>query len=138
VIGTHLIISQIILMIFAAWLLCVAYFALSAPNKAKASMANFGSTPLLHYGEHILRMVVGFAFMGAAEVTHYPRAFNIIGVFLIGSSLLIMILPRRWHHKYAVFWSSKMPIPAIRIAGIFTILAAILLVRLLPIAVLPV
>lgn len=127
-------ISQVGLLGFSMWLLCVAYYALSAPAKAKASMAKFGSTPFIHFGEHTLRAVVGLAFVGAAEATAHPRTFTIIGTFLVGSSLLIMILPRRWHHKYAVFWSNKMPIPAIRIAGIVTILAAVVLVKQLPIA----
>lgn len=132
--NTVTIISQIILLIFAVWLLCVAYYALSSPAKAKTSMGKFGSTPFIHFGEHILRSIVGLAFIGASQITQHPRIFTIIGAFLAGSSLLIMILPRKWHHKYAIFWADKMPVPAIRVSGIIAILAAAILIKFLPIA----
>lgn len=128
-------ISQVILLAFAVWLLCVAYYALSAPNKAKLALRQFGSTPLIHFGEHILRTVVGLAFVGAAEEANaYSLAFNFIGAFLIGSSLIIMILPRRWHHAYASYWAEKLSKAMVQIAGLFTIFAAVILVQTLPIA----
>ncbi len=81
-----------------------------------------GSTPLIHFGEHILRALVGVAFVGMAEISAYPNGFKWAGWFLILSSLIIMIAPRRWHHSYALYWSKKLSPATLRGLSILPII----------------
>lgn len=126
--------AQFILVLFALWLLVVSYVAIFHPVKAKSHIEKFGSTPLIHFGEHVLRSIVGLAFLGAASATSYTLAFKLIGAVLIATSFLIMILPRRWHHAYAKYWGKTLSPMIVRLCGFLTIGAVALLVRALPLA----
>ena len=118
-----------LVVIFAAvgWLAFVAKVCLVRPESARAGLAAMGSTPAIQFGEHALRGLAGLAMVLRAEVSKAPLAFEAIGWFVVATSLLIVLLPRRWHHAYAVFWADRIPGWAFRIASIPTMIGAVLL-----------
>ena len=122
--------SQFIIGLFAIWLGGVAALCLFATKKALEFLAKMGSTPLIHFGEHVLRALVGLAFVGFATQTSYEFMFEAFGWFIVISSLLIMLAPRRWHHRYAQYWAQALQPWMIRAIGTVTIIAAIFLFSL--------
>ncbi|WP_420430171.1 hypothetical protein [Hyphobacterium sp.] len=96
------------------WLIAVAALMASAPSRALQGLAGMGSTPLIHFGEHALRSLAGLALIGASETARFPTIFYVSGLFLVFSSALIVIAPRRWHHAYAQFWAQRLPVWSIR------------------------
>lgn len=91
----------------ALWLLLAFAAMVIAPQRCLKFLRKMGSTPTIHFGEHILRGLAGASLMGTAAQTPYPKMFLIVGGFLLGTSIIIGLAPRRWHHSYAVYWADK-------------------------------
>jgi len=99
----------------ALWLIFAAVLMAFYPQRCLIILRKMGSTPAIHFEEHILRGLAGISLMGIAAHTSFPKAFLIVGGFLLATSILIGLAPRRWHHKYAVYWSEKIPPLALRL-----------------------
>ena len=67
-----------------------------------------GLTALINIAEQALRFSFGLAMIGAAPLSRFPDAFQWIGLFIAATSLLILLVPRRWHHGYAVWWADTL------------------------------
>jgi hypothetical membrane protein len=115
--------SRLIVQLFAVWLIGVAGLCLLRPGLALKALEAMGSTPFIHFGEHALRALVGLALIGVADATTWPQAFFWAGVFIVGSSALIAIAPRRWHHAYAKFWARHLPPWSLQAMAPFTVVA---------------
>ena len=89
-------------MIFGLFLISVGGLMLINPHKALAILRKAGSTPLINYGELIVRMIPAAAMIIAADESAYPEAFRLLGWFMIATSIVLMIIPRKWHHGYAL------------------------------------
>lgn len=112
--------SRLIIQLFALWLIAVAGLCLLRPRLALKSLAAMGSTPLIHFGEHALRALVGLALIGVSDATAWPQPFFWSGIFIAASSALIAIAPRRWHHAYAMFWARHLPPWSLPVMAPFT------------------
>ena len=86
-----------------------------------------GSTWAIQLGEHGLRGLAGAAMIMRADASKAPLAFEAIGWFVLATSLLILLLPRSWHHAYARWWAARIPTWAFRIASLPTLIGAVLL-----------
>ncbi len=106
--------AQILVVVSGLWLMVVAGIMVAKPDTALAALGAMGSTALIQFGEHGLRLLAGLAFVGAAPVSKFPLAFQVFGGFLAVSSVLIMIAPRRWHQRYARYWAARIPIWSVR------------------------
>ncbi|WP_417486793.1 hypothetical protein [Maricaulis sp.] len=122
--------SRLIVQLFALWLIAVAGLCLVRPRLAIKGLGAMGSTPLIHFGEHALRALVGLALIGVSSATPWPQAFFWAGIFIVGSSALIAIAPRRWHHAYAMFWARRLPPWSLRVMAPATAVAGGALFRL--------
>lgn len=100
--------------LFALWLVLVAVVMAFAPQTALAGLRAAGSTWTLQIFEHVLRGLAGLCLLGVAEGSRAPMAFSVAGGFIAVSSLVILILPRRWHHAYALACADRIPPLAMR------------------------
>ncbi|WP_162143745.1 hypothetical protein [Hellea balneolensis] len=66
------------------------------------------STNLINYTELSLRLVVGLGVVGLAPLTPNVKLTQICGGFLIITAIILMLIPRHWHHAYAVWWADKL------------------------------
>jgi len=107
--------SQVILSAFALWLISIGIWSLIYPHAALKALSKMGSTNLINYTELGLRLIVGLAFLGGASIFQYPQISRIIGWFLVATSIILMIIPRGWHHAYAVYWSKQLPLWSLRL-----------------------
>ncbi|WP_421789592.1 hypothetical protein [Hyphobacterium sp.] len=110
------------------WLIAVAALMAFAPHTALRGLAAMGSTPSIHFGEHALRGLAGLALVGASEASRFPSVFLIFGLFLVLSSILIIVAPRRWHHAYANFWAQRLPAWLIRLLSLLTAASGLALI----------
>lgn len=118
--------SQVIVFAFVLWLFAVSAFCLFYPDKALVALSKFASTNFINYAELTIRLIVGTAFIGVSATSKYPDAFKLIGMFLVATALILMIIPRRWHAGYSVYWSRKIPVLAVRmLAPVSLVLGAL-------------
>lgn len=95
-------------VLFGVWIIAVGVLMALAPRLALAGLAKAGSTNLVNYGELGLRLAVGIAIWLAAEQTEWPDFFRIAGGFVAVTSIMLMLIPRRWHHAYALWWAQRL------------------------------
>ena len=112
--------SRLIVQLFALWLIAVAGLCLLRPRLALRGLGAMGSTPLIHFGEHTLRAMFGLALIDVSDATPWPPYFLWAGVFIVASSAVIALAPRRWHHAYAMFWARRLPPWSLRVMAPFT------------------
>ncbi len=112
------------LLLAAGWLVLVAAVCVLRPDRARAGLAAFGGTWAIQIGEHLLRGLAGIALIVRAPVAKTPDVFTVAGWFVLGSSLLILVLPKRWHNAYSVWWAARIPLWGFRMFALPTLVLA--------------
>jgi len=71
------------------------------PRLMLDALSKMASTNLINYSELGLRLLVGIGVVGLAPFTPYTKLLQICGGFLMVTAIILMLIPRRWHHAYA-------------------------------------
>lgn len=95
-------VSQVIVGLFATGLIAFELTVIVTKPRAVKFLEAFVRTPFHHFLEQTIRLIVGAAFVVASPQMLYSSVFNIIGWLIIITSLLLIGLPWRWHHKFAL------------------------------------
>lgn len=90
-----------IVALAGVYLLVLGAMSLLAPSRASRFLLGFAGSPTKHYAELFLRFAVGAAF-----VLHAPRmllsdVFDLFGWVLLVTTACLLLLPWRWHHRFA-------------------------------------
>lgn len=85
----------------AAYLLALGLLLLVSPAHGRRFLAGFAQTVSAHYLELGLRILVGAAFIAHAPKMATPTLFAALGWVLIGTSLVLALMPWRWHARIA-------------------------------------
>lgn len=111
------------LLVAAAALYCIALAALSIwrPAQAARFLLGFVGTPLKHYAELALRLIMGWAFVTYSPRMAWPQMFNGFGWVLLVTTVLLLLIPWRWHQGIARR-SVPLVIPHIRLLGVASLL----------------
>ncbi|GGD54108.1 hypothetical protein [Muriicola marianensis] len=107
--------AQIVTAFFGLFLIAVGFMMLVSPTLVWRILSKAGSTPLINYGELILRMIPAAGLILCAPESRFPVIFEWLGWFMLGTSAVLILLPRRWHHAYAKKCAALLPPPAIRL-----------------------
>lgn len=107
--------SVIVTALFGLFLIAVGFVMLLSPTLAWRIISKAGSTPLINYGELTLRMIPAAGLILCAPESRFPMVFEWLGWFMLGTSVVLILLPRRWHHAYAKKCAALLPPPAIRL-----------------------
>ena len=110
-----------VVLLGAAWLAVVGIVCLLLPERARAALARMGSNWRVQLGEHIPRAIAGGAMVLHAPLSKAPTVFEVAGWFILASSILILLLPMRWHNAYAVWWGQRIPLAAYRVLAMPTV-----------------
>ena len=89
-------------MIFGLFLILVGIMMLVDPERARRTLRKAGSTNLINYGEITIRMIPALALVYSAHLSKYPDFFKIFGSFMLITSLILYLVPKRVHHNYAM------------------------------------
>ncbi len=120
------IIYKFVLLVFSFFLIWASYMMIVNPNKVKNIISLAGSTLLINYLELITRVIIGFTFVMVE--TKYHDIYSFIGYFLILTGLIIMIIPRKLHHKFSTKASKKLSPVHLKIAAPFSLIASLLII----------
>ena len=113
--------AAVIVCVFGIFLIGVGALMALRPQTALTALRHMGSTPAIHFTELSLRFLAGAGVYGFAAKSPYEQAFQIAGVFLMVTSLLIMCVPHKLHNAYALWWAERFPSMLIRILGVLPI-----------------
>ena len=92
---------------FAIVLLVGVYFAtlgamsLFAPAKAKNFLLGFAGSAFKHYLELTLRLIFGGSLLVQAPHLLYSHVFTLFGWILIATTVCLLLIPWKWHHRFA-------------------------------------
>lgn len=95
------------LLLAAAYLLVLGVAAITQPDRARRFLGSFASSARIHFVELTLRFVCGVALLITAPSVRAGQAFRIVGWILIGSTVVLAVVPWRFHQRFA---SSAVPI----------------------------
>lgn len=94
--------SKYTLILFGAFFIVAGLIMLLKPETVRNTIKKAGSTKFINYAELLIRMIPGLAFVLYAEYSNYSIHFKIIGYFIIFSSIIILLIPRKIHHRFSV------------------------------------
>ena len=113
----------IALLIVAAsglWLVCVALLMIVHPRDFLHFLSLTASTWRINVAEQSLRLLAGVALTVRAESSKLPILFELGGWFIVASSVVLVILPLRWHAAYAIWWSRRLTPSTVRAIAPFS------------------
>lgn len=85
----------------AAYLVLLGGSALFRPALATRFLGGFATTQTLHFLELALRTVAGAAFVISAPRLALGAAVAVLGWLLVGTSLVLALVPWRLHRRFA-------------------------------------
>ncbi|MCB1553017.1 MAG: hypothetical protein KDJ14_04340 [Xanthomonadales bacterium] len=83
------------------YLLVLGAAAIFRPALASAFLLGFASTAWLHFAELALRVLVGACLLVAAPSMPGADVFRMVGVVLVATSVLMALVPWRFHRQFA-------------------------------------
>ena len=96
------IIAKWTVIIFGIFLILVGFLMLFAPQKAREILRKAGSTNVINYTEITLRMIPAAALVLVADFSKFPVFFSVLGWFMLATSMVLYLVPRKMHHQYAL------------------------------------
>lgn len=94
-------IGKWIIILFGIFFMLVGLLMLFNPEKARLILRKAGSTNLINYGEITIRMIPAIGFILCAEESKFPVIFKLVGWFMIGTSFLLYLVPKKLHHDFS-------------------------------------
>lgn len=113
------VIASVVVVLSAIYLVGIAAASFFAPGAAARFLNGFASSPRIHRTEMVIRMLVGGSLLVYAPRMLYSDAFAVFGWVLIVTSMVLLLIPWRWHHRFA----QKAVRPLTRHVWLFGILA---------------
>lgn len=90
-----------LVLLAGVFLACLGVACLVAPAQARRVLLGFSSSLALHYLELAIRLVVGGALLVVAPTMAFPRVFTAAGAVLVITTLVLVLVPWRWHRHFA-------------------------------------
>lgn len=121
-------VCKYIVLLSGAWLVGVAFLCAFRPRSALSFLTLMASTTFVNMTELALRFLAGAAMFVYARQTAFPGFLAVFGALLSVTAGLLTLVPRRWHAAYAVFWSQKLTIGAVRVIAMVALALGIFLI----------
>lgn len=107
----------IIVLAAATYLVVLGGSALFRPALATRFLGGLATTRTLHFLELALRIVTGGAFVMSAPRLALGDAVAALGWVLVGTSLVLALVPWRWHQRFAS-WSVPQALKYLPLIGV--------------------
>ncbi len=115
-------VAKWVVVLFGLFLIGVGLLMLFAPDKAREYIRKAGSTNFINYFEITVRMIPAAAMVIYSDLSLYPLAFKLLGWFMIVTSLVLYLVPRKLHHRYALFCADLLKPAFMRLTSPFSML----------------
>lgn len=116
------VLAKYVVICFGLFLIGVGFLMLLAPKKAREILKKAGSTPLINYGELTIRMIPAAGLILYADFSNFPEFFKLLGWFMLATSVILLMVPRKYHHGYALWCATFLNPALIRIIAPFSML----------------
>ncbi len=90
-----------VVVLAAVYLIGLAAASVFAPAQTARFLDGFAGSARAHYTEIGLRLLVGAALVVAAPSLLYRDVFYLFGWIVVVTSVLLLLLPWRWHRRFA-------------------------------------
>ncbi len=94
-------VAQSVLFAVALFFFVLGLLALVRPSIARRFLLGFATSASKHYVELSLRLLAGGAMLTAAPDSAQPVGLTVFGWLLIGTTLLMALVPWRTHRRFA-------------------------------------
>lgn len=90
-----------VVVLFGCFIISSGFLMLFKPTKARMIVSKAGSTNFINYTEITIRLCIAIAFIIAADLCKYPNTFAVFGWFMLVTSLILYMVPRKLHHNFS-------------------------------------
>ena len=94
-------IAGAILVAFGLFLVGLALVVFAKPAFAERFFISFASSPQTHYTEQLIRLLIGASLLIRSQAMWHPKIFWFVGLAIVLSSLVLLLTPWQWHHRFA-------------------------------------
>jgi hypothetical protein len=120
--------ALIVLIAAGGWLVATGLLMALRPLRALHILSLTATSHRVNLSEQVPRLIAGAAMVIRAEASQFPQLFEVAGVFIATSSLVLMVIPLAWHNGYAVWWAKRIPPRAVRVIAPFSMASGAALV----------
>ena len=90
-----------VVVIVGLYFIALGATALLAPAISKRFLLGFASSPLTHYLELAVRLIVGGALLVQSPRMYFSPLFELFGWVLVVTTACLLLIPWQWHHRFA-------------------------------------
>lgn len=92
----------LLIILFAGFfLITIALLSFTKPKVAAKFLEGFAGSLKIHVTEMVLRLIAGWSFIIYAPHMRFSDAFELFGWVLVVTSVALLVIPWRWHAKFA-------------------------------------
>jgi hypothetical protein len=92
-------VAAVVVVAFGLLLVVFTGVAFAKPAIAEGFLKRFASSARTHYAEQIFRLLIGAALVELSPAMWQPIMFWFIGWAIVVSSVALICVPWRWHHR---------------------------------------
>src|SRR5580692_9353569 len=89
-----------ILVSFGLFLISLAVVVFAKPAVAERFFMSFASSARAHYTEQFVRLLIGASLIIRSGAMWQPKVFWFVGWAIVLSSLVLILTPWQWHHRF--------------------------------------
>src|SRR5580704_19171732 len=89
-----------ILVAFGLFLISLAVVVFAKPVVAERFLMSFASSARAHYTEQVVRLLIGASLILRSAAMWQPKVFWLVGCAIVLSSLVLILAPWQWHHRF--------------------------------------
>lgn len=115
------IIAKYIVILFGIFIIGVGILMAAYPEMARNILRKAGSTNLINYSEITLRMIPAAALIVYADFSRYPEVFKVFGWFMLATSFILYLVPRKLHYKFTLMSADALKPSFVRLLSPFTV-----------------
>ena len=93
--------SSIVVVVFGLFLIGLTCVVFAAPTLAERFLVSFASSARAHYVEMACRLLIGSSLVILSPVMWQPQVFRVMGWVIVMTSIALILMPWRWHHRFA-------------------------------------
>jgi len=89
-----------ILVAFGLFLVGLTVVVFAKPAVAERFFMSFASSARAHYTEQVIRLLIGASLVIRSAAMWQPKVFWFVGWAIVLSSLVLILSPWQWHHRF--------------------------------------
>jgi len=89
-----------ILVAFGLFLVGLTVVVFARPAVAERFFMSFASSARAHYTEQVVRLLIGVSLIIRSAAMWQPKVFWFLGWAIVLSSLVLILTPWHWHHRF--------------------------------------